>query len=123
MAKVLSTLCALALAVASLSAQSNIAGDWELTINGPEGAITATAALKQDGDNLTGTITSPQGTVELKGTYKAKKVELAFTIASQISGAIENARLFDETRRLLNVTEQRAAELGAVSKVSQALIV
>ena len=81
MAKVLSTLCAAALAVASLSAQSNIAGDWELTINGPEGAITATAALKQNGDNLTGTITSPQGTVELKGTYKAKKVELAFTIA------------------------------------------
>jgi hypothetical protein len=81
MAKLLSTICVIALAAASLSAQANIAGDWELVINGPEGAITATAALKQDGDNVSGTISSPQGTVELKGTYKAKKVELAFTIA------------------------------------------
>jgi hypothetical protein len=82
MARLFSTLFALAFATALLSAQSNIAGSWELTINGPEGSLNATAALKQDGDNLTGTITSPQGTAELKGTYKAKKVELAFTITS-----------------------------------------
>ena len=80
MARLFSTLFALAFATSLLSAQSNIAGSWELTINGPEGAISATAALKQDGDNVTGTITSPQGTVDLKGTYKAKKVELAFSI-------------------------------------------
>lgn len=82
MARLFSTLFALVFATSVLSAQGNISGDWELTINGPEGAISATAALKQDGDNISGTITSPQGTVELKGTYKAKKVELAFTIAS-----------------------------------------
>ena len=81
MARLFSTLLAVVFATSVFSAQSNIAGSWELTINGPEGAITATAALKQDGDNLSGTITSPQGTVELKGTYKAKKVELAFTIS------------------------------------------
>ena len=81
MARLFSTALAVVFATSIFAAQSNIAGDWELTINGPEGAITATAALKQDGDNLTGSITSPQGTVELKGTYKAKKVELAFTIA------------------------------------------
>jgi hypothetical protein len=81
MARLFSALIAVAFATSVLSAQSNIGGSWELTINGPEGAITATAALKQDGDNVSGTITSPQGTVDLKGTYKAKKVELAFTIA------------------------------------------
>ena len=81
MARLFSALIAVVFATSVLSAQANIAGSWELTINGPEGAITATAALKQDGDNLTGTIESPQGTVELKGTYKAKKVELAFTIS------------------------------------------
>ena len=36
--------------------------------------------------------------------------------------AIENARLFDETQRLLKETEQRAQELGAISTVSQALV-
>ena len=81
MARLFSALMAIAFAAAVVSAQSDIGGSWELTINGPEGAITATAALKQEGDNVSGTISSPQGTVELKGTYKAKKVELAFTIA------------------------------------------
>ena len=82
MAKVLSTIAAIALAAASLSAQGNIGGDWDLSINGPDGVITATASLKQDGEKVTGSITSPQGTVELAGTFKAKKVELAFQIQS-----------------------------------------
>ena len=81
MARLFSALIAVVVATSVLSAQSTVAGSWELTINGPEGAITATAALKQDGENLTGTITSPQGTVDVKGTYKAKKVEFAFTIS------------------------------------------
>ena len=54
--------------------------------------------------------------------FSSEDVELAFTIASQISGAIENARLFEETQRLLKITEERAAELSVISKVSQALI-
>ena len=88
MARLFSTLVALAFATSALSAQSNIAGAWELSINGPEGVINATAALKQDGDNVTGTITSPQGSVDLKGTYKDKKVELAFSIQSP-NGAMD----------------------------------
>lgn len=82
MARLLSTFVAVVLITAALSAQASIAGDWDLSINGPEGVITATASLKQDGDKVTGSITSPQGTVELAGTYKAKKVELAFQIQS-----------------------------------------
>ena len=82
MSKVLSAIAAIVLAAASLSAQASIAGDWDLSINGPEGVITASASLKQDGEAVTGSITSPQGTVELKGSYKAKKVELAFQIQS-----------------------------------------
>jgi hypothetical protein len=81
MARLFSTLLAVVFATSVSSAQANIAGSWVLTINGPEGAINAEASLKQDGENLSGTISSPQGTVELKGTYKAKKVELAFTIS------------------------------------------
>lgn len=82
MARLFSTLAALAFVTAVVSAQANIAGSWLMTINGPEGAINATAELKQDGETVSGTISSPQGTVEVKGTYKAKKVEFGFTIVS-----------------------------------------
>ena len=69
-------------------AQGGVAGAWELTINGPEGPITASAALKQDGEKVTGTITSPQGTVELAGTYKGKTMNVAFKIESP-QGALD----------------------------------
>jgi hypothetical protein len=80
MSRLFSVTFVLALAMATVAYAQSVTGAWELSINGPEGVITATADLKQDGDNLTGTITSPQGTVDLKGTYKEKKVELAFSI-------------------------------------------
>jgi len=79
MARLLSTIVAIALAGAALSAQG-VAGDWELSINGPEGVITATASLKQDGEKVTGSITSPQGTVDLTGTVNGKTLNLAFQI-------------------------------------------
>ena len=44
------------------------------------------------------------------------------TLANSMSVALENARLFDETQRLLKETEQRAAELAAVNTVSAALV-
>ena len=82
MSRLFAMLFVLALALgATVSAQS-VAGAWELSINGPEGVINASAELKQNGDQITGTITSPQGSVDLKGTYKDKKVELAFSIQS-----------------------------------------
>jgi len=80
MARLFSTIVAIALATAAFSAQSGVAGAWDLSINGPEGVITATADLKQDGENVTGTITSPQGTAELTGTYKGKTVNISFQI-------------------------------------------
>ena len=81
MARIFSAIVALGLILsASVYAQSNIAGAWELTINGPEGPITATATLKQDGENVTGSIETPQGVAEMKGTYKAKALNMAFTI-------------------------------------------
>jgi signal transduction histidine kinase/DNA-binding response OmpR family regulator len=43
------------------------------------------------------------------------------TLAGSMSVALENARLFDETQRLLKETEQRAAELDTVNTVSQQL--
>ena len=49
-------------------------------------------------------------------------VRLLQTLVSAMSVALENARLFDETQRLLRETEQRAAELAAINTVSEALV-
>ncbi len=48
-------------------------------------------------------------------------VRLLTTLAANMGVAIENARLFQETRRLLRETRQRAAELATVNRISQAL--
>ncbi len=61
--------------------------------------------------------------LDRENAFSESDVSLLMTLTNAMSVALENARLFDETQRLLRVTEERAAELGAISKVSQALIV
>ena len=47
--------------------------------------------------------------------------QLLTTLASSLSVALENARLFDETQRLLTETNERAAELAIINSVQQGL--
>ena len=42
-------------------------------------------------------------------------------MASSMGVALENARLFDETKRLLTETDQRAAELAVINEIGGAL--
>src|SRR5207244_12626908 len=46
---------------------------------------------------------------------------LVSTVASSVGVALENARLFDETKRLLGETEQRNAELAVINEIGDAL--
>ena len=48
-------------------------------------------------------------------------VQLLSTLASSLSVALENARLFDETKRLLTETDERAAELAIINEVQRGL--
>ncbi len=57
-----------------------------------------------------------------QNAYSDSIVRLLDTIASNMGTAIQNARLFDETQRLLKETEQHATELSAISTVTQALV-
>jgi K+-sensing histidine kinase KdpD len=59
---------------------------------------------------------------EEPGFYQSQHAQLSMAFAAQAATAINNARLFDETQRLLKETEQRAAELAAVNTVSAALV-
>ena len=58
---------------------------------------------------------------EKEHAFSDADVRLLETIASSMSIALENARLFDETQHLLMETEQRANELATVNTLSQAL--
>jgi len=66
---------------AALSAQS-IAGDWTLTINGPQGIIDSDASFTVEGDQVTGTMTGPMGESPVSGTVSGTALSLAFSVAS-----------------------------------------
>ena len=53
--------------------------------------------------------------------YDQDDVRLLSTVAASMGVALENARLFEETTRLLAETERRNAELATVNRISQAL--
>ena len=53
--------------------------------------------------------------------YSEGDVRLLETLAGSMGVALENARLFDETQRLLTETEQRAAELAIINSVQEGL--
>ena len=48
-------------------------------------------------------------------------IRLLETLANSMSVALENARHFDETQRLLKETEQRNAELAVINSVQEGL--
>jgi K+-sensing histidine kinase KdpD/DNA-binding response OmpR family regulator len=68
-----------------------------------------------------------RGYVSLQNTVKEhafhqSDIRLLETLANSMSVAIENARLFDETNRLLKETEQRTAELAVINSVQEGLV-
>ncbi len=58
---------------------------------------------------------------ERENAYGESEVRLLTTIAASLGNALENARLFDETQRLLKITEERNAELAIINSVQAAL--
>ncbi|GJQ34523.1 MAG: hypothetical protein JETCAE01_05330 [Anaerolineaceae bacterium] len=60
--------------------------------------------------------------LDVENYFTDSDMRLLETISNATGIALENARLFDETQRLLKETEERAAELAAISTVTQALV-
>jgi GAF domain-containing protein/DNA-binding response OmpR family regulator len=59
--------------------------------------------------------------VDRENAFTESDLRLLQTLASSMSVALENARLFDETQRLLKETEQRAQELAILNSVGEAM--
>jgi hypothetical protein len=64
-------------------AQPSVAGDWDVTINSPQGANTSKVTFKQDANKLDGMIKSPAGETPIAGTVEGDDVKVAFTINFQ----------------------------------------
>lgn len=60
--------------------------------------------------------------VEIENAFSESDLQLITTLTNSMSVAIENARLFNETKRLLTETEQRATELQTVNNISRAIV-
>ncbi len=59
--------------------------------------------------------------VDKENAFNDSDIRLLETLANSMSVALENARLFDETNRLLKETEQRTAELAVINSVQEGL--
>ena len=59
--------------------------------------------------------------VDVENAFSDSDVRLLTTLTNSMSVALENARLFDETSRLLSEAKQRASELATVNNISKAL--
>ncbi|MBL0335629.1 MAG: GAF domain-containing protein [Chitinophagaceae bacterium] len=60
--------------------------------------------------------------VDKENAFSDSDVRLLETLANSMSVALENARLFDETNRLLKETEQGKAELAVINSVQAGLV-
>src|SRR5204862_6112971 len=59
--------------------------------------------------------------IDEENAFSDSDIRLLETLANSMSVALENARLFDETNRLLKETEQRTAELAVINSVQEGL--
>ncbi len=59
--------------------------------------------------------------VDRHHAFSESDARLLTTLASSLAVALENTRLFDETRRLLSETNERAAELALINDVQHGL--
>ena len=71
------------------------------------------------GDQVKGIISLQN--VDRENAFSDSDVRLLTTLANSMSVALENARLFDETQRLVKETEQRNAELAIINSVQDGL--
>jgi GAF domain-containing protein/DNA-binding response OmpR family regulator len=89
------------------------------TVPGTDTSLSVVSVPIIGSDRVIGGITIES--FEREYAFGESDVRLLMTVASSMGVALENARLFDETQRLLKETEQRAAELSVINSVQQGM--
>jgi PAS domain S-box-containing protein len=90
-----------------------------ITIPGTQSEKSAILVPLIAGDQVRGLINLID--MDHEHAFNESDVRLLQTLANSMSVALENARLFDETQRLLKETEQRNAELAIINSVQAGL--
>jgi hypothetical protein len=62
---------------------ATVTGEWDVTINSPQGANTSRVAFTQDGDKVSGRFKSPNGELPFTGTMTGGELKFAFQIQFQ----------------------------------------
>jgi hypothetical protein len=93
------TLLSLALFAATPAfAQTNVTGDWDVTVTSPQGSNTTLVTFKQDGEKVSGIFKSQRGELPFDGgTLTGKDLKFTFTVETQgmqlpitLSGTVED---------------------------------
>jgi hypothetical protein len=63
-------------------AQTSVAGDWVLAVNGPQGTVDSEARFTQTGDKVSGTFISQLGETSVEGTMSGSTLSLAFNVVT-----------------------------------------
>ncbi|MGB3714662.1 MAG: GAF domain-containing protein, partial [Candidatus Promineifilaceae bacterium] len=90
------------------------------TMPGTEAPLSAVFVPLISGERVFGIISLQN--LDREHAFSEGDLRLLTTVANSMSVALENARLFDDTQRLLSETEQRNAELAIINSVQQGLV-
>ncbi len=89
------------------------------TVPGTEPSLSTAQMPFFAGDRFLGTIALDNH--ERENAYGEAEVRLLSTVAASMGMALQNARNFDETQRLLKETERRSSELALINDIQHAL--
>lgn len=82
--------------VAAPQAQGGVDGNWALVFDTPMGSLDAAATFKTEGEELSGTMSSPTGETSFKGKVKGNAISFLMNVSTpdgdvsvQIDGEVE----------------------------------
>ena len=75
--------CALILSASATAQSPDVTGDWEVTINSPQGARQGKLSFKQEGGKLTGMLKNQRGEVPLEVAVNGKEIKIKYTVKFQ----------------------------------------
>ncbi len=100
-------------AVTAQQEETDVTGDWSLTMEGPQGMVNMEVVFKQEDGELTGTLNGPMGSTELGGKIEGAQISFWITVDTP-NGAFD--LLFsgkvEENKKISGVME---ADGGGVS--------
>jgi len=75
------SICAIAMMFAGIAAAqaAKVAGSWDMSMQGRNGAVTNTLTLQKDGNKLTGTLKTQRGDSPVTGTVDGNNITFSVT--------------------------------------------